>query len=550
MDNILLENIPFEGATDDEGRRYVFICDMKTGISRWSPGAVEYFGLPGEYMKNAGKIWSDHVHPDDRDLYLDDINQVFSGKKNEHWIDYRARNKDGDYVVCTCKGKIVKASDGISNVFAGYIENNGISQYIDSVTGFYNVYAFLKDIEGLANNPDNEISLFAVAINHFADINNMYGYTQANKIIKAFCDNLRSVAGYGNRIYRMDGVKFCIAMKNTDLDVIEEKYSKLQKVGQKGFEFDQIHSTFTLSGGVVALDSDVSEFSVQAGISYVLDQSKYKKHGELVYFGDDVVEKKRKDLEKIDALRHCVYNGMEGFYLCYQPIVCAKTEKICGMETLLRWNRQPFGEIPPGMFVPWLENDPCFFKLGQWIMKKALTDTLDIIKEHPDYIVNVNVSVEQIERSAFRQSVKQILKETGFPPENFCMELTERVMSLDVKYLRQELDYFRAMGIKIALDDFGTGVSSLSLLLDLSVDCLKIDRNFILDITTSEQEQLMVSTIATCAEGLGLEICVEGVETKEMKDFLKKYNIQKHQGYLYSKPIVLEKFIELVEKEG
>ena len=105
---------------------YVYICDMEHDVSRWSRSAVDFFGLPDEYMKNAGGIWSDHIHPDDRDRYNDSIDNIFTGNSNGHDMQYRAQSKDGDYVVCTCKGMVLRDAMGKPKYFMGSLKNHGI----------------------------------------------------------------------------------------------------------------------------------------------------------------------------------------------------------------------------------------------------------------------------------------------------------------------------------------------------------------------------------------------------------------------------------------
>lgn len=166
----------------------------------------------------------------------------------------------------------------------------------------------------------------------------------------------------------------------------------------------------------------------------------------------------------------------------YQPIADTKTGKIRGMEALLRWELEPYGMVSPGVFMEWLEQDPCIFDLGNWILRTALTDVQKLRKETEGFFVNVNVAAAQLERREFRSAVMNILKETGARPEELCLELTERCRDLDIHFLRAEVEFFHSQGIKIALDDFGTGNSSLSLALELPFDELKVDMSFIRDI--------------------------------------------------------------------
>ncbi|MDE7137509.1 MAG: EAL domain-containing protein, partial [Ruminococcus sp.] len=139
-----------------------------------------------------------------------------------------------------------------------------------------------------------------------------------------------------------------------------------------------------------------------------------------------------------------------------------------------------------------------------------------------------------------------LLQKTGFPSENLCLEITERCRLLDIDILNNMFKIFRKHGIKIALDDFGTGFSSLGVLRTLPIDTVKIDREFVKDIEKSTSDQNTVKFISSLAGAFSAEVCVEGVETAQMRDFLRKYGIKSFQGYYYSKPIPME---ELIKKE-
>ena len=163
--------------------------------------------------------------------------------------------------------------------------------------------------------------------------------------------------------------------------------------------------------------------------------------------------------------------------------------------------------------------------------------------------MNVNVSVGQIERKEFRQSVLDILEETGFPPNQLCIELTERCRELDVEFLRQEVIFFRSHGIRIAMDDFGTGSASLRLALELPVDELKIDMSFIKDIQNKPTNQAMVKSIVDFGRSSHLDICIEGVEDQSVLDYISQYGATWYQGYFFSKPVIFEDFEDLIEKQ-
>ena len=543
LDRTGLDSRIFDALSESSRRRYIYACNMQTGVSRWSKHISEDFDMPGGYLTDALELWGSLLHPEDRGVFFEDLRAIAAGEKNNHMLDYRVMDKNGNYVMCTCRGMVSRGKIGEPDLFAGSITNHGITERVDATTNLYNVYSFLQEIR--KRNGEKWL-IMQLGINRFSIVNDVYGYAFGDKVLKKFADKLVTVTrGVGN-VYRMDGAKFAIIFPNPDVDV-EKIYACVQQIAKNEIIVDSNYIPLTVSCGVVKTDhADTGEYTIQASASYALDKSKHTMHGELVYFQDEFQEYSRTTLELLDVMRQSVVDGCKGFYMCYQPVVEANAGKIIGMEALLRWNREPYGEVPPGRFIPWLENDPCFFELGNWILEQALSEGKNIIHENPHFVINVNVSATQLERRKFRESVMEILQRTGFPAKNLCLELTERCRAMDKEYLNEEIHFLRSNGIKVALDDFGTGQSSLELLCEFPFDCLKIDRGFVRDIEINHAAQVVVDSIVQCANGLGMQVCVEGVENEQLRDFIRQYGAHSHQGYLYSRPIRMEQFMKLL----
>ena len=543
LDRTGLDSRIFDALSESSRRIYIYACNMQTGVSRWSKHISEDFDMPGGYLTDALELWGSLLHPEDRGVFFEDLRAIAAGEKNNHMLDYRVMDKNGNYVMCTCRGMVSRGKNGEPDLFAGSITNHGITERVDATTNLYNVYSFLQEIR--KRNGEKWL-IMQLGINRFSIVNDVYGYAFGDKVLKKIADKLVTVTrGVGN-VYRMDGAKFAIIFPNPDVDV-EKIYACVQQIAKNEIIVDSNYIPLTVSCGVVKTDhADTGEYTIQASASYALDKSKHTMHGELVYFQDEFQEYSRTTLELLDVMRQSVVDGCKGFYMCYQPVVEANTGKIIGMEALLRWNREPYGEVPPGRFIPWLENDPCFFELGNWILEQALSEGKNIIHENPHFVINVNVSATQLERRKFRESVMEILQRTGFPAKNLCLELTERCRAMDKEYLNEEIHFLRSNGIKVALDDFGTGQSSLELLCEFPFDCLKIDRGFVRDIEINHAAQVVVDSIVQCANGLGMQVCVEGVENEQLRDFIRQYGAHSHQGYLYSRPIRMEQFMKLL----
>jgi EAL domain-containing protein (putative c-di-GMP-specific phosphodiesterase class I) len=331
------------------------------------------------------------------------------------------------------------------------------------------------------------------------------------------------------------------------MDELRSLYAQIQEIGRRQITVDGKHIPLSISGGAMQLKSlCAQDYSIRSCLAYAQEKSKQEHHSQLVIFDNELEHKKLKSLEVLETIRQSVLGGCDGFYLCYQPIVNPDTAKTVGMEALLRFCKEPYGEIMPGQFIEWLEQDECFFELGNWILRRALTDGLEFVRRDPDFKVNVNVSYSQLDRGDFLESLLAILEETGFPPENLYIELTERCQISDLNRLKETLDFFGTFGIRIALDDFGTGTASLNLLRSLPIGCLKIDHTFLANIETNERDRVIVDLIINSANRLGMSVCLEGVENEKICAYVKRYKAVVHQGYYYSRPVRLEAFRQYV----
>ena len=375
----------------------------------------------------------------------------------------------------------------------------------------------------------------------------MYGYAYGNAVLKDFATKIKNVVGGKGLVFRLDGAKFAICSNMYTRQELKEVYRHVQNLALDNVGLNGTSIPLKLYGGGLIYDHvGADEDVIKSSVEYALERSKEDHHGELVFFNEEIKDNDRMRLQLYSTIHKCVANNMEGFFMCYQPIANSVTGHIVGMEALLRWKHKEFGVVPPGIFIPWLEMEPCFFELGNWIIEQALTDGMEIRKIRPDFVVNVNISATQLENHGFRQAVVDILKKTKFPPEYLCIELTERCKNMDIAFLKNELEYFRKLGIKIAIDDFGTGNATLNLLTELPIDELKVDMSFVRGIQESKPNQVLVQAVVSCAHELGYKSCIEGVEDKALFDYLHRYGSTYYQGYHFSRPVCLEDFKKLL----
>lgn len=522
---------------------YVYVCDMKYDLSRWSKTCVDIYGLPSEYMYGASDIWENHIHPDDRTAFRHGIDEIFSGYSSGHDMQYRAQKANGNYDVCTCRGVVIREITGEPEYFVGTIRSHGSQGHVDALTGIRNQYGFFEDLESWIKRKASAIVLI-VGISKFVEINTVYGYNFGNRILQLYARKVFEATGGIGACYRIDGTKFAIISNTLTMDELRKKYDEFRNYFREGFRVDGKRIMLEVNCGALKLDKfDFDAQAIYSCLNFAYTQSKSRHQGEMVVFRNDFNENNRHRIEKLNAIRGSIMRGYRGFYLMYQPVVDAKSENLVSAEALLRWKNDEYGLVPPDQFIPLLESDPLFPELGAWIIREAIFAAKKMLQRVPTFVMNINLSYTQLEKSDFVDTVFGILDETGYPPEHLCFEVTERCRLLDIKLLRNVIAQLKARGVLIALDDFGTGFSSIGIVKELPFDIIKIDRKFVDKIEEDNDERELIRNFAGLASLFGAKVCVEGVETAEMRNILQEFNVGSFQGYYYARPLSLEELL-------
>lgn len=527
-------------------KSYISITNLRNGVTWWSEKAMEYFGMQENYTIRGQEKSKRSIHPDDLEDFRRGFLKRVAGKNMDEPWEYRV--SDGStYNRISARAKMLNDKDGKPFVIVIRYNNYGISDEVDATTGLHTEPALDREIREFLDE-SGQGALLKIGLDQFSHINVMYGAAFSDKILNCAAQELLRLLRGKGYVYRLSGAKFVISFKKVSKAELQKIYNEIVEA----FENTEVEGKkipLKVSAGAIFMEPYMKETNaVRSRLTYALSHSRLEHHGELVIFNDEVCGSDENQFELIGVIHQCATHNFEGFRMFYQPIADTKTGKIRGMEALLRWELEPYGMVSPGVFMEWLEQDPCIFDLGNWILRTALTDVQKLRKETEGFFVNVNVAAAQLERREFRSAVMNILKETGAKPEELCLELTERCRDLDIHFLRGEVEFFHSQGIKIALDDFGTGNSSLSLALELPFDELKVDMSFIRDIKQKPQNQAMVQSIVDYAKRTNTEICIEGIEDKEVSDYIEKFGSTWQQGYYYSKPVPIEQFEEVVRK--
>lgn len=534
--------------------QYICLGDITNGTSLWSAEAVDFLGLPGEYIEDAFGLWKDRIREDYREEFQRKFDLLLAGEIKLHKMTYRIMNRGGDYVTCTSKIKLIKDEDSNHIYFVAVIFNHSKNDFIDPITGLYGRKSLIRHMTTYKSEKKN-FYLLITAIRNYFNINISYGYDFGNKVlgrIGEYAMDMKRNLGKGIRVYRAEGSKVIFFIdaerfEEADVRAIFEafKFKLKNDIIVEGHPI----SLDTCGAAVMSYIDDVDVHSIYTSAYYSIGRMKNNNSNELWFFNSDSVLDNKSNLNKLNSIRNSLFENFKGFFLCYQPIIDVRTKELVGMEALIRWKNDVYGVVPPNDFISWLENDGAFYELGNWIIKQAMLDGKELIDKRPDFVVNVNLAFPQLQREDFNKILYEMIKDTGFRSENLKLELTERCKIVDLETLKRKIVFFKSQGIKIAIDDFGTGYSALDLLIKVPVDQIKIDKSFIEDIETDTQKQSLMRAIADYATGLGKEICVEGIETVETETFIKEqFNPTFVQGYLYAKPMEIGAFKKWAKK--
>lgn len=529
-------------------KSYYSITNLKSGITWWSESTLEYFGLEQNYTAIGKEKTKRELHPDDVETFKYCFGRRVEGNDLDKSWEYRVKD-GGKYNRFNAMSRMISDNEGKPLLLITRFVNYGLSDEVDTVTGLRTEAVLTRQLNKYISEGRRGV-LLKVNLDQFSHISVMYGAAFGDKVLNCVAQLLINILHDNSNIYKLSGVKFVLALGDIPRKKLREIYEKIEDAMENNVEVEGKKIPLRISAGAVYIEPYMTDSNaVRSRLTYAVNHSRYEHHGELVIFNDEMGGKDNQHQFELIALIHqCATSDFDGFKLFYQPIADTKNGTIRGMEALIRWEKEPYGIISPGIFMEWLEEDPCIFDLGNWILRTALNDIKKVRDELPGCFVNVNVSAAQLERREFRQSVMNILSETGARPEELCLELTERCRDLDVDFLKGEVDFFHSKGIKIALDDFGTGNSSLSLALELPFDELKVDMSFIRDIKDKPQNQAMVQSIIDYAKRTKTETCIEGIENREVDDYIKKFGATWHQGYYYSKPVPIESIEKLIRK--
>jgi len=413
----------------------------------------------------------------------------------------------------------------------------------DDLTGLPNRTLLADRLRRAANGSARSGSgpmLLFLDLDNFKAINDRFGHSAGDSLLVTVSERLLTLVRASDTVARLGGDEFVILAEDLDEPMtaaqsLAERIHQTMRapvvVGDR-----ELHTSVSIGITTVQPDADPDDCLAQADAAMYQAKRSGPAHFELYdpAIGDDT----RRESLVVDELR--VAHAKGELALDYQPIFAmsgGRPSLLTGMEALLRWSHPELGSIPPGEFVPLLEQSRQIVPVGRWVLEEATFQCHDW-QSHgfPDLVVSVNVSARQLQDPGFYDDVQDALDGSGLRADHLVLEVTESVLVVDIEKIGAMMQRVRDLGVHLALDDFGTGYSSLLYLQGLPIDRLKIDRSFVADLDADDHDGTIIQTVVDLAHALGITVVAEGVETAAELRAVGVLGCDEAQGFHLGRP--------------
>ena len=537
----------------------IIMKDMRGTIVSWNTGAERIFGYLASEMIGSSiqrLVPADRLEEEDRIMGL-----LRSGKLVDHFETVRlgkgAKAIDISVTISPIRdasGKIIGASK-VARDISQRLESQARIQHLahfDALTGLPNRALLADRIEiaiGNAARYTNKLALLFVDLDRFKLVNDSLGHGIGDKLLKTAAERMQGVVRHTDTVGRLGGDEFIVLLSQVKtaedaarvagklIAALAEPYTieehKLQLSASVGISIYPDHGS---EAGILLRNADVSMYSAkEAG------------RGQYRFYSEDLTARATSRL----SLEHefAAPSNVTRFVTVYQPQIELATERIIGVEALMRWRHPERGIVLPSSFIGVAEESGLILPLGEHVLRESCLAARRwfSLPRFDASRVAVNISAVQFRQDDFTDTVLRLLGETGLAPERLELELTESVAAHGVDTVAKKMRALDELGIQVAIDDFGTGTSSLSYLRQFHVDRLKIDGSFIRELPQSAEARTIVEAMIAMGRSLGLKVNAEGVETPEQEKILRELGCEGAQGYLYAKPMRATDFEDWLE---
>lgn len=528
----------------------VYVASEDGTVADCNDACAQLFGYAVREDLLLRKI--EYVHPHQRDSIVRRLREQGTVANEE----VELRGRDGGTVWALENVRRIPPANGNPAVLEGILldisdrrraeQEIAFKAYHDGLTRLPNRALFLDRLEvaiAQARRNQTTLAVLFLDLDDMKSINDTFGHAVGDRVLQSVGERLVSATRGGDTVARVGGDEFLVLLANNDEGEAERVARNLLErlSAPLPLDRDELYITTSIGVALFPADGDDAEtlirhadgamYRVKEGGGHDLELSSRgarRNVGRL-----SLEEQLRAAIERDELVLH------------YQPQVHIGTRELSGAEALVRWQRPDGTLVMPSGFMTVCEQSGLITALGEIVLTKACAQMVEWQKAGTAPLrMGVNVSARQFYQRDFTGMVERVLASTGLAPLRLELEITETVAMQTSERALQMLRHLREMGIAVAVDDFGTGQSSLSYLKRFPVDTVKIDRSFVNDLISGENDEWIITAVLMLANHLGLRTVAEGVETEEQSAFLQGHDCREIQGYLIDKPLPADAFAE------
>jgi diguanylate cyclase (GGDEF)-like protein/PAS domain S-box-containing protein len=548
-ENALRQGEPSVGVDD-----WVFELDPEGRFTYCSPAVERMIGYQPQEL--VGRPMTDFYFPESREKVAQFFTRIVSARSG--WTDLvqRLRHRDGTECFVEASGVPIFDAAGELTGFRGsdrdVTSRARFEQKVrhgsrrDPLTGLPNRLHFQERLASvltrIARNAGGEqTAVLFIDLDHFKLINDTFGHAVGDNALQVIASMVRSVAGNDDNVARVGGDEFTVFLPGV------EGVAEAQRVAKVIFEAisvplvldrNQVHVSATIGIALAPWDGDTSAALIR-NAEHAMHRAKELGRGRVQHFTPEMRDQQARRMALESDLRRALERNE--LLLHYQPIFDARSTEMVGVEALLRWQHPSRGLLPPDEFIGIAERTGQIVPVGAWVLRQACLDLQRLRKARgADLRVSVNLSARQLQEPELLDTMRAIMQETGTDPRLLELEITESVAMQNAEATLATLRALKEMGVSLAVDDFGTGYSSLLYLTRFPIDTVKIDRQFVGNVTSDPGAAAVVGAVVALAHSLQLKTVAEGVETTEQRDFLLSHMCSELQGFLLGRPVPIE----------
>ncbi|MCG8061998.1 MAG: EAL domain-containing protein, partial [Candidatus Thiodiazotropha endolucinida] len=539
----------------------VYDWNLQSNEIYFSPRWKRMLGYEDHELPNEFSTWESLIDDKDRERSWEMLTDYINGRRDNFHIEFKMQHKDGHWVDILSRAFLVRDAQG--NAIRTVGTHVDISEkkrqeahilrqaHYDGLTGLPNRFLAMDRLAQLLKEASRDVSKVAILfldLDGFKRVNDTLGHETGDRLLVQAAERLQSVVREGDSVCRLGGDEFVVLLRNLgELTNARTVASSLISQFRHPFSLDERELVVTTSIGIAVYPSDgITPTELLRNADTAMYHSKEQGRNTFNFFTTEMNLNVSRMLEVEEQL-HGAQERHE-FSVVYQPVVELQSNRVVAAEALLRWNNPVLGTVSPDEFIPIAEQTGVILGIGRYVLQQAVENALRWreMLDH-EFKIAINLSPRQFRDTTLVDYIKDLLECNGLKANALVLEVTEGVLMSGQQDIEHALSRLHNAGIRLAMDDFGTGYSSLNYLRKYPFDVLKVDRSFVNDLTVDPADCELVNASILMAHGLGLEVVAEGVETEDQLSQLRDMQCEYAQGYLFSRPINVDAFTDLLQ---